>query len=342
MKIERDETMRLILSILVMVLVAGMACQDVQTPDDGPDASSDQFNAIVQRIEALETAAAIPEPEPMETPALAPSPTPFPVRRATVPPTPAPTAIPSPTPIPVGRGDICYRSLPVQEALIDKFSNTYLCAAVQVAELFRITELDIEADGYLLKRNDFADMPNLKRLDLDIALGSLTPDLFHDLSGLERLYLGISVFDTGLSALPADLLSGLPPSLIALNLGIGMSSDWNENQALELPADMFASVPRLKHLGISFGSQGGGVHLKLDPQTLSGLNLLESLGLGGSFAAIPREAFADLESLEELDLYYSVSRDPHILYFPTSEMVLKFREFCRRNSDICVVGGTIE
>ena len=82
--------------------------------------------------------------------------------------------------------------------------------------------------------------------------------------------------------------------------------------------------------------------MQFDPQTLSGLSRLESLRLNGPLTAFPRELFADLESLEMLRLgNRAVSGEPHILYFPTLEMLLKFGEYCN-NTDYCVTGGTIE
>ena len=334
--------MKIIFAILIMGLVVGTACSDADQPEFEPPVAADQINAILQRIEAIETAAADPAPEPTPTATLTPPPTPLPVQTETVPPTAAPTATLSPTPIPVGRQDICYRSLPVQEALINKFSNTYLCAAIQVAELFRITELNIEAEGYPLKRTDFADMPNLKRLDVDTDLGEWAPDAFHDLSGLVHLRLNFDVFDSSLTTLPEDSFSGLPSGLMQLEFTISpRHSDWDEKQAIEFPSDLFASVPHLKHLVIYLNNNGRGAHLELDPQALSGLSQLESLNLRGPLGAIPREMFADLASLKDLQLAYSFSRDPHILYFPTLEMVLKFSEYCSRNSDICVVGGLL-
>ena len=342
--------MRIILAILITALVVGTACNDAEKPEAERPLAADQLNAIIQRIEALETAATAPSPEPIQTATRTPPPTPVatattpPIMAptATAPPTPAPTATLSPTPIPVGRQDICYRALPVQEALINKFSNTYLCAAIQVAELFRITDLYIDSEGYLLKRADFVGMPNLKELSVETDLEGLAPDLFHDLSGLERFQLSIDVFDTSQKTLPADLLSGLPPSLIDLDLIIRTSSDWNENQALELPADMFASVPNIRHLYIYLYKNGRGPHLQFDPQTLSGLSRLESLRLNGPLTAFPRELFADLESLEMLRLgNRAVGGEPHILYFLTLEMLLKFGEYCN-NTDYCVTGGTIE
>ena len=184
--------MRIILAILIMALVVGTACSDAGKPEVESNPAADQLNAIIQRIEALGTAAAVPTPEPLQTATSTPPSTP--VATATAPPIMAPTetALPTPTPadtptpIPVGRQDICYRALPVQEALINKFSNTYLCAAIQVAELFRITDLYIDSEGYLLKRADFVGMPNLKELSVETDLEGLAPDLFHDLSGLER------------------------------------------------------------------------------------------------------------------------------------------------------------
>ena len=342
--------MRIILAILIMALVVGTACNDAGKPEVEPSPAADQLNAIIQRIEALETAATAPSPEPIQTATSTPPPTP--VATATAPPimaptatalpTPAPTATLSPTPIPVGRQDICYRALPVQEALLNKFTETYLCAAVQLGELFRITELDVEAQGHLLKRTDFTDMPNLKQLEVDTDLEGLAPDVFHSLSGLEHLRLTFDKFDSSGKILPADLLQGLPSGLKELELTIRPSSDRNENQAIELPSNLFASVPQIKRLEIYLYSSGRGVHLQFGLRTLAGLSSLESLNLRGPLAAIPRELLADLQSLEILTLSNTaVFGGPHILYFPTVEMLVKFGKYCN-DTDFCVTGGIIE
>ena len=352
--------MRIILAILIMALVVGTACNDAGKPEVEPSPADDQLNTIIQRIEALETAAAAPSPEPIQTTSSTPPPTPVPTATtppimaptaiappiiaptATALPTPAPTATLSPTPIPVGRQDICYRALPVQEALLNKFTETYLCAAVQLGELFRITELDVEARGHLLKRTDFTDMPNLKLLEVETDLEGLAPDVFHSLSGLEHLRLTFDKFDSSGKILPADLLQGLPSGLKELELTIRPSSDRNENQAIELPSNLFASVPQIKRLEIYLYSSGRGVHLQFGLRTLAGLSSLESLNLRGPLAAIPRELFTDLESLEMLELSNtSVSGGPHTLYLPTLEMLLKFGKYCN-DTNFCVAGGTIE
>ena len=334
-----------------MTLLVGAACNDAGKPEVEPSPSADQLNAIIQRIEALETAAAAPSPEPIQTATRTPPPTPVAAATAspimaptaTAPPTPAPTAILSPTPIPVDRQDICYRALPVQGALLNKFSDTYLCAAVQLGELFRITELRVEARGHLLKRTDFTDMPNLKLLEVETDLEGLAPDVFHSLSGLSGLRLTFDMYYSNGKTLPSDLLNGLPSGLEWLELRIVQPpSDDNEKQAIELPSDLFSSVTHIKRLGISLSSSGRGWHLQFGPRTLAGLSRLESLNLRGPLAAIPRELFTDLESLEMLELSNtSVSGGPHTLYLPTLEMLLKFGKYCN-DTNFCVAGGTIE
>ena len=356
--------MRIILVILFMAMVVGTACSNTERPEVEPSPAPDELHTIIERIEALETVAVAPSPAPdelnaiiqrieaLETATELPSPTPLPTATETSRPiptptktaTPTPTPANTPTPMPVGRQDICYRALPVQEALLSTFSNTYLCAAIQVRELFRLTELSVSARGHLLKRTDFTDMPNLKELSVVMDMDGLAPDVFHSLSGLEYLHLTLDNVNSNRKTFPADLLNGLPSGLNRLTLTIRPSSvsDWNENQAIEMPSELFASVPRIKHLEIYLYNNGRGPHLQFNPRTLAGLSQLESLYLRGPLAAIPREMFADLESLEDLQLAYSVNRDPHVLYFPTLEMALKFSKYCGRNSDICVVGGTIE
>ena len=334
-----------------MALVVGSACNNAEKPDVEPSPAADQLDAIIQRIEALETAAAAPSPEPIQTATRTPPPTPVatattpPIMAptATAPPTPAPTATLSPTPIPVDRQDICYRALPVQDALLNKFSDTYLCAAVQLGELFRITELRVEARGHLLKRTDFTDMPNLKQLEVDTDLEGLAPDVFHSLSGLSGLRLTFDMYYSNGKTLPSDLLNGLPSRLEWLELRIVQPpSSENEEQALDLPSDLFASVTHIEHLEISLSSSGRGWHLQFGPRTLAGLSRLESLELRGPLAAIPRELLADLQSLEMLTLSNTaVFGGPHILYFPTVEMLVKFGKYCN-DTDFCVTGGIIE
>ena len=343
--------MRIILAILIMALVVGIACNDAGKPEVEPSPAADQLNTIIQRIEALETAAAAPSPEPIQTTSSTPPPTPVATATAppimaptaTAPPTPAPTATLSPTPIPVGREDICYRALPVQDALLNKFSDTYLCAAVQLGELFRITELRVEARGHLLKRTDFADMPNLKQLEVGTDLEGLAPDVFHSLSGLSGLRLTFDMYYSNGETLPSDLLNGLPSGLEWLELRIVQPpSGDNEKQAIDLPSDLFSSVPHIKRLAISLSGSGRGWHLEFGPRTLAGLSNLESLELRGPLAAIPHELLADLQSLEMLTLSNTaVFGGPHILYFPTVEMLVKFGKYCN-DTDFCVTGGIIE
>ena len=336
--------MKRIVAVLILAFVVVTACNDAEKPEVEPPVAPDQLNAIIQRIEALETVAAAPSPEPIrtatETPLLTPAPT------ETAPSTPAPTATLSPTPIPVGRQDICYRALPVQEALLGKFSNVNLCAAVQVRELFRITELQsnerIEAQGHLLKRTDFTDLPNLKQLDVETDLEGLAPDVFHSLSGLEYLHLTFHIPYSIRKTLPADLLNGLPSGLLGLELRLEPSSEWTENQAIELPSDLFASVPHLTLLEIYLDSNDRGPYLEFDSQSLSGLIILKSLSLQGPLSAIPREMFADLVSLDKFELGNTVNDTPHILYFPTRLMMLKFEEHCKSRFSNCVIGETIE
>ena len=353
--------MRIILAIIIMALVVGTACNDAGKPEVEPSPAAAELNTIIQRIEALETAAAAPSPEPIQTASSTPPPTPAPTATtppimaptaiappiiaptATALPTPAPTATLSPTPIPVGREDICYRALPVQDALLNKFSDTYLCAAVQLGELFRITELRVEARGHLLKRTDFADMPNLKQLEVGTDLEGLAPDVFHSLSGLSGLRLTFDMYYSNGETLPSDLLNGLPSGLEWLELRIVQPpSGDNEKQAIDLPSDLFSSVPHIKRLAISLSGSGRGWHLEFGPRTLAGLSNLESLELRGPLAAIPRELLADLQSLEMLTLSNTaVFGGPHILYFPTVEMLVKFGKYCN-DTDFCVTGGIIE
>ena len=195
----------------------------------------------------------------------------------------------------------------------------------------------------MLKRTDFTDMPNLKQLEVETDLEGLAPDVFHSLSGLSGLRLTFDMYYSNGETLPSDLLNGLPSGLEWLELRIIQPpSGDNEKQAIDLPSDLFSSVPHIKRLAISLSGSGRGWHLEFGPRTLAGLSNLESLELRGPLAAIPRELLADLQSLEMLTLSNTaVFGGPHILYFPTVEMLVKFGKYCN-DTDFCVTGGIIE
>ena len=330
--------------MLLVVLLVWTACNGEQAQTRTPAPDADQLDSIIQRIEALETAVATPTHIAASAATETPEPTP----------TPAPTATRIPTPIPTDRQDICYRSLPVQDALLDIFYGPDLCAAINLGELFRLESLNIEAEGYPLEESDFADMPNLRSLVVHADWHDLAPDVFHKLTALQHLTL--ELFLDADQDVPADGLNGLPAGLNSLALTIKPRSGTDgEPRLIELPADLFGPVAGIEHLRIDlYGSSGRC--FQFDPMTLSGLSRLHSLDIAArnGVRPIPRELFVDLESLEAFALQGRVctqvgeafeqdhSEDGrHRLYFPTLEMLLKMADYCR-SSSYCEAVGLID
>ena len=352
-----NQPMRATLVLLVTAAAIWAACNLDEQRASAPEPDADQLDTISNRIAALETAVSdptsVPTPAPISTATRTPRPTVAPAPIVTPTAAPAPIAV-LPTSIPAGRQDICYRALPVQQSLLNKFPGPDLCAAITVGELFRLQELEVRAEGHLLKRDDFADMPNLKRLEVSTDLYGLSPDVFHALSGLKDLEL-LFRLDANQS-LQIGQLSGVPPGLETFTLIIRTySGDDEQPRLVALPADMFAPVSRIEHLRIYLDS-GRGHCLRFDPRTLSGLSYVESLSVGGGNGIwpMPKDLFADLESLEALELDGpSCRRDGdrferdydeggrHRLYFPVLETLLKMADYCG-DTNYCEAVGLID
>ena len=88
------------------------------------------------------------------------------------------------------RDDICHRSIPMQNYLLDQHSTRF-SRAVDIGELYRIESMELDRGIDELRASDFADLPNLKHLELlhDGPLLPLIGGFFVHLGGLEYLEL---------------------------------------------------------------------------------------------------------------------------------------------------------
>ena len=135
------------------------------------------------------------------------------------------------TPTPSG---ICDRTQQVHEAIVGVLSGVDDCAAVTVADLAGITDLELISKSIdSLKSGDFAGLTSL--ISLGLVRNSLTmlpADVFSGLTALGSLSLN----DNDLESLPADVFSGLT-SLTNIAL--------NNNNLNALPDGLFTGLPAL-------------------------------------------------------------------------------------------------
>ena len=245
------------------------------------------------------------------------------------------------------REDICYRALPVQEALLDMFPNIYLCTAIEIPVLFRMEGLGIDVNGYtdtLLSRTDFADMPNLRGLGIDHGANAKASLLFdadapHDLTGLEYLSLDLNLTANNTTQIPD--LDLLPSNLRSLELELHVrvyDEDGNNRWPdVVVPADMFASTPNLEALSIRL-DRGC---LRFHTDALSGLNRLTSLELSERSKPLPDSLFRDLVSLEDLRVNNYVCKDGEVpTYRERRVIILPSQEVLSRLEDLCWSEGT--
>ena len=241
------------------------------------------------------------------------------------------------------REDICYRALPVQEALLDKFTNINLCRAVGIEELFRLERLTVEAIG-TLSRTDFADMPNLRRLEIrhkpnNIHTDSLLlgADALHDLTGLESLSLHLNLTANSTTQIPA--LDLLPPNLKSLELYVSVRTDGTRWPDVVAPPDMLASTPNLERLLLSVG---GCAQFHAD--ALAGLNRLIHLEMPNGSNPLPDGLFRDLVSLAELRVSNNLCTDGteegwqrRVIILPTHEVLARLEDLCWSGDTRCEV-----
>ena len=273
-------------------------------------------------------------------------------------------AAPTPTPPSVGRRDICYRALAVQKTLLDKFGGPDLCAAISVGELYRLEELSID-DGRDLRREDFADMLNLRFLRLSFVGDNLPADVFSELTGLKSLDLRVN----DLSALPPGGfvgVNGLESLEVSVRLGggdvhsAGLFEGLSGLQSLELviypepsddksvvvllPDDLFSGAPNLQNLEVYVdGSYGACVDLS--PGTFNGLAGLETLHVTGAYIGeVPHGVFEDQVALNELELSYPCPddegrQDEYEVYVVNYEVAFRLGDSC---GPYCVIAGVVD
>ena len=161
-------------------------------------------------------------------------------------------------------GNICQRSIAVQEALLEKLDIQY-CRYITGEELIRVTELEIRTKS--LKPGDFAGLHNLETL----AIGSQTPppeDLFEGLNNLTELELSFITTDKPYN--PDQVFSNPLPNLSSLRLDAGVITE--KSEGLLLPENSFANSPKLEILYVE-GVRG------VNEKALTGLTKLETLDL---------------------------------------------------------------
>ena len=320
---------RLILVLAVALLAASAGCVD------------SRLDGLEQRVSALESKSGQPE---------APSPTPTATSTTTLVPMPSQTAA-APTMLqqpPIAeRDDICYRSIPVQEALLDALPGPDLCAAINIGELYRLEQLsiDIEDKRHSIRRADFAGLVNLRYIEYE-GPANLAPDVFQDLIALETARIEIRLEPN--TTLSGRALFGLPPALKAFTLNIYQGDD--ERQIFVLPDDLFASVPNLEMLSIRMGNPHDNC-AEFSSKTFSGLSRLSELDIGEfgrGILPLPRDVFADLVALQSLRISERPCRwnsgeleqdqnSRHKVYLPTVTALLRVSEDCN-----CEVVGLIE
>ena len=280
-------------------------------------------------------------------PTAAPAPTTVP---ASAPAMPAPTAAPSPS---SGRRDICYRSIPVQNALLGTLPGPGLCAAINVGELFRLERLQVNTEGRAIQRSDFADLVNLRHLEITgTAVAALAPDLFHDLISLESLRIEVDLEPN--ATLPPGALLGLPSSVESLVLMVDPHPDDVRRRAVRMPDDLFVSTPRLVTLVMRLDGSRYDHCLEVGSGTFSGLHRLVELRIevgGYGVRPLPKDVFGDLWSLERLefdkrpcrrdgDTFETDHEGLHQVYLPTLEALLQVADYCK--SYYCEVVGLTE
>lgn len=241
-----------------------------------------------------------------------------------------------------GTVDVCYRAAPVQEAIFNSIRR-YPCGVVLKRVLWEMEELRVDAeDEWLLRRSDFADMPNIRRVTLSkVGLDGLPPDLLHDLTGLRELELEL-MLSPG-EELPEDVLSGVPPSVEQFTLYLSKrAQDPSEgNRTVTLPSGMFSHLTELETLGVGFNEHGSC--MALQQGTLMGLSRLTSLSFGGPVEQLPRRTLSDLFRLDHIGFSPAGAcggEGIHQIYVPDESMMFRLRKACEGNG--CEVVGLID
>ena len=214
------------------------------------------------------------------------------------------------TSIPAPRGDICDRSIPMQEKLLSLYPNVNLCSMIRLGELYRIESVSLDADITRLRGSDFASMPNLRRLELrhdpNDANGVpavLTPDFFKELSGLETLSLRGDLGTAMLTDIP------ILPDMKDLRFDVVVKFPNYEGGPIPeriLPSVRLPDLPKLRHLELRVGKRGEGlIRLQIDRDTFAGIPKLQVVEISGDNDVcldIAADTFEGLRQLAGLEL----------------------------------------
>lgn len=164
----------------------------------------------------------------------------------------------------------------------------------------------------VLTRGSFRGLPNLKRLDLDHNVVTLSEYLFAELPKLRMLWLGFNginsvpknsfaglssltwliLNDNKISTIEEEFVSNLNPKLIYLGL--------DGNKISHVAPGAFAELTELKHLYLNRNQLQS-----LPKDAFRGLNKLEILNLDNNPLTSLSQALSDLVGLKTLRLYYN-------------------------------------
>ena len=182
---------------------------------------------------------------------------------------------------------ICDRTQQVQDAILAELEDVDDCAAVTVADLETVTELQMARKNVTaLKSGDFAGLSALDELQLrQNSLTELPSDLF---SGLTALMI-LNLSNNALESLPSDVFSGLTAMD---NLSLGS----NASLGAALPETVFSGLTSLRLLAL------GGIGLDtIPPGLFSGLSKLTTISLDGNrLVTLPAALFSGLAKLKTL------------------------------------------
>ena len=220
----------------------------------------------------------------------------------------SPSAAVAAKPLPAPRGDICGRSIPMQEKLVSLHPNVNLCGMVRLGELYRIESLSLDGDMNRLRGSDFASMPNLRYLglrhdpnDAKREPAVLARDFFDELGGLQTLSMSGDFGTAMLTDIPAL------PDMERLSFAAWVKfPDYEGGPVPEriLPPVRLPDLPTLRMLEFGVGKQGEGlIRLQIDRETFAGTPNLAIVNIGGGNCLdIAADAFEGLTQLADLGL----------------------------------------
>lgn len=336
---------------------------------------SDTIAVLAEAVRSLE-AGASPEPAaaaPTQIPAASGSAVATPGARPTV----SAPSIAQASSSDMGR-NICYRAIGVQQAIFDRVDGPELCAAISVGELYRLRGLSVRVDngpGNALRREDFADMPNLTHLGLEIyedddhemVYGELPTDVFAELTALQVLgissgnpkplgkaafaslptleELSVTTVIKEDEALPSQSFNGLSADSLSLKIHKRYDDDTEqEYRRFTLPNDLFSGSQDLRNLHIGIDTGGSYDCVDLGEKTFAGLTGLEVLVIDAHVRRIPFRAFEDLTELNVLQVgacydYNTGNQVEHEIYVADYEVALRLLNECDNCSKIAGVVG---